>query len=87
MGIAKVHHLVQQLIDDDEVVTDRLFLQLLEVLGEDLDNLVEEQEDLSRIGIALRQGKKIEVVVADVEVLAEKSVFVLKVWQRARVER
>ena len=38
----EVHHLVQQLVDDDEVIPDGLLLELLEVLDEYLDDAVEE---------------------------------------------
>lgn len=34
---------------------------------------MEEQENLGGIGVALGQSQKVEVVVTDVEVLAEKS--------------
>lgn len=69
LGIAKVHHFVEKLVDDDKVVANRLFLEGFEVLGEDLDDLVEEEEDFGGIGVALGEGEEVEVVVADVEVL------------------
>jgi hypothetical protein len=53
LRIAKVHHLVQQLVDDDKIVADRLFFQFLEIFGEDLDNLVQEEEDFGGIRVAL----------------------------------
>lgn len=34
LGISEVHRLVQQLVDDDEVITDGLLLQLAEVVFE-----------------------------------------------------
>jgi hypothetical protein len=70
LRVAKVHHLVEQLVDDDEIVADRLLLELLEVLGEDLDDLVQEEQDLGGVCVALRQGEEVEIVVADVEVLS-----------------
>ena len=36
VGIAEIHHLVEQLIDDHEVIPDRFLFELFEVLGEDL---------------------------------------------------
>ena len=66
LRVAKVHHLVEQLVYDDEVVADGFLLEDLEVLGEDLDDLVQEQEDLGGVGVALREGEEVEVVVADV---------------------
>lgn len=59
LGVAKVHHLVEQLVYNDEVVTDGLFFEDLEVLGEDFDDFVEEQEDLGSIGVSFREGEKV----------------------------
>ena len=59
LGVAKVHHLVEELVDDDEVVADGFFLQGLEVLGEDLDDLVQEEKDARGIGVALRQRQEV----------------------------
>lgn len=41
LRIPEVHHLVEELVDDDEVVADRLLLDVFEVLREYLDQLVE----------------------------------------------
>ena len=40
LRVSKVHDLVQQLVDNDEVVSDALLFELLEVLGEYLNDLV-----------------------------------------------
>ncbi len=40
LRVAEVHELVEQLVDDDEVVSDALLLQLLEVLTEYLQHNV-----------------------------------------------
>lgn len=69
LRVAKVHHLVEQFIDDDEVVADGFFLQSLEVLGEDFDDFVQEEEDFGGVGVALGQGEEVEVVVTDIQVL------------------
>jgi hypothetical protein len=69
LRVAKVHHLVQQLIDDDKVVAYALLLQHLEVLGEDLDDLVQEEQDFGGIRVALGKREDIEIVVPDIEVL------------------
>lgn len=69
LRIPEIHHLVQKLVDDDKVVAYALLLQLLEVLGEDLDDLMQEEEDLGGVGVAFREGEEVEVVVPDVEVL------------------
>lgn len=70
LGVAKVHHLVEELVDDDEVVSDGFLLELFEVLGEDFDDFVQEEEDFGGVGVAFCEGEEVEVVVADVEVLA-----------------
>lgn len=36
LRVTEVHHLVEQLVGDDEVVTDRLLLEFLKVVLEDL---------------------------------------------------
>jgi hypothetical protein len=69
LRVAKVHHLVEEFVYDNEVVADRLLLQGLEVLCEDIDELVQEEEYLGGIRVSFRQGEEVEVVVADVEVL------------------
>jgi hypothetical protein len=69
LRVAKVHHLIQQLIYNDEVVADGFFLKRLEVFGEDLDDLVEEEEDLGGIGVAFRECEEVEVIMADIKIL------------------
>ena len=69
LGIAEVHHFIQQFVDDYEVIPYTLFLELFEILGEDLHDFVKEEENLGGIGIAFRQSEQVEVVVSNVEVL------------------
>lgn len=69
LRISKVHHLIQQLVNDDEVVPDTLLLQHFEVFGEHLHDLVEEEEDLGGICVSFGQCEDVEVTVADIEVL------------------
>lgn len=69
MWVAKIHHLVQQFVDNDKIIPDTFLLQHLEVFREHLHDLVEEEEDLRRIGIPLGQRKDVEVAVSDIEVL------------------
>lgn len=69
LRISEIHHLVEQLINNDEVVSYTLLFELFEVFCEDLHDLVKEKEDLGGIGVALCQGKEVEVVVTDIEVL------------------
>lgn len=72
MWVAKVHHFVEQFVNDYKVVTDRLFFEFLEVFGEDFHNLVQEQQDFCSIGVAFRQGEEVQVVVPYVEVLFQR---------------
>ena len=69
LRVAEIHHLIEELVDDDEVVADGLLFEGFEVLGEDFDDFVKEEEDLGGVGVALCEGEDVEVVVADVEVL------------------
>jgi hypothetical protein len=70
LWVAKIHHLVQKFINDDEVVSYTLLFKLFEIFSEDLDDLVEEEKDFSGIGVAFRQGEQVEVVVTNVKVLS-----------------
>ena len=70
LWVTKIHHLVQQFIYDDEVVSYTFLLELFEILGEDLNDLVEEEKDFGRIGVALCKGEEVQVVMANVEVLS-----------------
>lgn len=81
LGIAKVHHLVEKFVNDDKVIADGLLFEGLEVLGEDFDDLVEEEEDLGGVGVALGKGEEVEVVVADVEILKDGG-WSDKPWRR-----
>lgn len=81
LWVSKVHHLIQQLVDDDKVIPYALLLKLLEILCKDLDNLVQEQENLGGICVAFCEGEKVEVVVADVEVV---DTFAGKAWWDGR---
>lgn len=73
LWVSKIHHLIQQLVNDNEVVPYALLLQLLEVLGEDIDDFVEEKEDLGGVRISFRESEEVEVVVADVQILYESN--------------
>ena len=52
LGVPEIHHLVHELVDDNEVVPDTFFLEFLEVLDEDLDEAMEEDDDLCDIAVA-----------------------------------
>lgn len=56
LGIPEVHHLIQQLIDDDEVVAYRFFLKFFEVFNQDLCESMEEEDDLRGVGVAFGQS-------------------------------
>jgi len=77
LRVSKVHHLVQELVDDNKVVPYTLLLQFLEVLCEHLNDFVQEQQDFGRIGVAFGESEEVEVVVADVEVV---DAFVGEAW-------
>jgi hypothetical protein len=69
LWVAKVHHLVQQFIYYNEVVSYTLLFEFFEILSEDLNDLVEEEKNLGRICVAFREGEEVEIVVTDVEIL------------------
>lgn len=69
LRISEIHHLVEELVDDYEVVADGFFFELFEVLGEDFDDFVKKQKDFGGVGVAFCEGEEVEVVVPDVEVL------------------
>lgn len=69
LRVTEIHHLVEELVDDDEVVADGFFLEGLEVLGEDGDEAVQEEEEGGGVGVSFCEGEEVEVGVADVEVL------------------
>lgn len=73
LRVTKVHHFIQQFVYNDEVISDTLLLQFLEVFREDLHDLVEEQQDLGGICVSLREREDIKVTMADVEVLSNAS--------------
>lgn len=56
-GEPKITHFIKQFVDNDEVITNRLFFQSLEVGGEYLDKFVKEQESKGNVRIAGRDGK------------------------------
>ena len=71
LRIPKVHHLVQQLVYDDEIVPYRFLLKLFEILGKNLDDFVQKEEDLRGVGIAFRKGEQVEIIMSDVEILSK----------------
>lgn len=79
LWVAKIHHLVQQFIDNDKVIPDTFFFQHLKVFRKHLHDLVEEEEDLRRIGIPLGQRKNVEVAVSDIEVLQNQHLLEIPV--------
>ena len=52
LGVAKIHHLIHELVDDDEVVADGLLLELFKVFDKDGDKAVEEEDDLGGICVS-----------------------------------
>ena len=66
LGIAKVHQLIQQLVADDEVVSDALLLHLLEVLPHHLADPVQQTEHHGHVGVVPGGGHHVDVAVLDV---------------------
>jgi hypothetical protein len=62
LRVAIVHHLVKQLVNNDEVVADGLLLDVLEVAFEDVDQRVKKREDKDGIIIFFGDGDEIEIV-------------------------
>ena len=61
LGVAEIHHLIEELVDNNKVVANGLFFELFEVLSKDFDDFVEEEEDLGSIGVALGQCEKVKI--------------------------
>ena len=61
LRVTEIHHFVEELVDDDEVVADGFFLEGFEVFGEDGDEAVEEEEDGGGVGVAFGEGEEVEV--------------------------
>ena len=61
LGIAKVHHLVRQLIYDDKIVSYRLFLELFKVFDKDLGESVEnlKGDEVGCIAVLFRERKNL----------------------------
>ena len=69
LRVSEIHHLIQQFIDDDKIVSDAFFLQFFEIFGENLHDAVEEKQYLGGIGVPFCERKDVKIVVSDVEVL------------------
>ena len=81
LRISKVHHLVQKLVADHKVVPERLsvngylvdqilspdtlLLDLLEVLGHDLLDLVQEAEQQRHVAVGAAGGHNVDVAVLE----------------------
>jgi hypothetical protein len=76
LWIAKVHHFVQQFVNEHEIVATSFLVESLEVFAEHLRQTVEEGEDHGSVGIASARGRhQIQVVVLDP---TEVQLFVLE---------
>jgi hypothetical protein len=69
LRVAKVHDLVQQLVDQHEVVADGLLLQRLEVALHDLHQPLQEHKHGGHVGVALGGRQDVDVVVLQVHVV------------------
>lgn len=63
LRVAVVHHLIEQLIDDNEIIANGLLLDVFEVALENVDEGVEEGEDENCIVIFAGDGDEVEIVV------------------------
>lgn len=80
MRVSVVHHFIKQFVDDHEVVSDRLFLEVLEVALEHFDEGDEEGENHDGVVVLFGDGDDVEIVVfVEVE---EMVVLVLDDWSR-----
>lgn len=59
LWVSKIHHLVQQLVDDHKVIPYTLLLQLLEVFCEDLHDFMQEEQYFGGIGVSFREGEEV----------------------------
>ena len=60
-----IHHFIEQLVRDNEVVAQALVLELLEVADEAVANLVEERKHHGDIRVALGHTHHVDVVHLD----------------------
>jgi len=65
LRVAVVHHLVQQLICDDKVVSERLVLKLTKVGLKDFLHSVEERQDHYYVWVSAGYRYHVDVVYAD----------------------
>lgn len=54
LWVSEIHHLVQQFINDDKIISNRFLLQLFEIFSEDLDDFMEEEKDFRCVRVAFR---------------------------------
>lgn len=66
LRVSKIHQLVEKLVDHHEIVAYAFLLELLEVLGEHLHKLVQEDKNKGDVGISASSSDKVHVVVLDV---------------------
>ena len=52
LRISKVHHLVHQLVNNNKVISDRLFFQFLEVFNKHLNKPMQENDNLGGICVS-----------------------------------
>jgi hypothetical protein len=61
LGNPVVHGLVQELVNDDKVISDALLLQRPEVILKDVGELEEERQDQRDVGIARRHSAQVQI--------------------------
>ena len=74
LGVAEVHDLIQDLVDEHKVVLDVFLADLPEVVLHDIDNLQEELEYHGGVHVLLGDGRQPEVGSLDVKVRGSRNV-------------
>ena len=61
LRVAKVHDLVEQLVDQNEVVANALFLKLAKILAHNLDQALQKDEYGGHVRVTLGQRDDIDI--------------------------
>mmetsp|Transcript_6541 Transcript_6541/g.12955 ORF Transcript_6541/g.12955 Transcript_6541/m.12955 type:complete len:393 (-) Transcript_6541:127-1305(-) len=66
LGVSEIHHLIQELVDDHEVVLDTFLFKLVEVLSHDFHHKVQEVENHHDIRVLVGDSHDVKRVMLDV---------------------
>ncbi len=56
LRIPEIHHLIEQLVDDDKVVADGFFFEFFEIFNKDVAELVQEEQDCGGVCVLFGGG-------------------------------